>query len=235
MLECSCKVDGDGIHGARINLWFSGHHLRQEALAKAQGFLQQCAQIAPLDLSLYRQVVNADFQYDKARCTILGIDAQAQSNKSRVKLWHIVEHYPEMEDVLLGFPGIAPIAQCFKILPELLFGFDFGFDGGTALKVYPMLHARHIPPLHNPLSALLGARTLALVEQCEWVNFGFTTKKPCISLHFLPRNPEVFIGNFHHQALSDVYRLSGASQKVIVSLDQAEAESGCYSTFNFYY
>jgi LynF/TruF/PatF family peptide O-prenyltransferase len=235
MLECSCKVDGGGIHGARMNLWFSGHLLRQEALVKAQGFLRQCAQIAPLDLSLYRQIVGADFQYDKARCTVVGIDAREEPNKSRIKLWHIAEHYPEIEDKVLGLPGIAPAAQCFKILPELLFGFDFGMEGGTALKVYPMLHARHIQPLHNVLNSLLGERTLRLVEQCRWVNFGFTSKKPGISLHLLPWDPEVFISNFHHPVLSDVYRLSGAPQKVIVSLDQAEVESGCYSTFNYYY
>jgi LynF/TruF/PatF family peptide O-prenyltransferase len=232
-LECSCKIIGDTIHPLRLNLWYENNG-KSCLNPKIDTFLKNYAQIAPLNLSLYQQIVGKDFQYDKVKCTCAGIDIRIQSSASRVKVWHIIEQYPEKEAMILDFPEISPIAQSLKIQPGLLFGFDFGFDGGTALKVYPTLHISQIRQARNLLNILFGERTLALLEQCEWVNFGFTTKEAGISLHLLPRNLQTFIDNFHYPVLSDAYRLSGA-QKVIISLDQAEAESTCYSSFNLYY
>ncbi len=232
-LECSCKIIGDTIHPLRLNLWYNDNG-EPSLNPKIVTFLKNCAQDSSLNFSLYQQLVGTDFQYDKVKCTSLGIDARIQSSVSRVKLWHIIEHYPEKEAMVLDFPEISPIARSLKIQPDLLFGFDFRLDGGTAVKVYPTLHISQIQQSCSLLNILFGTRTLALLEQCEWVNFGFTTKEEGLSLHLLPRDPETFIDNFHHPVLSDAYRLSGA-QKAIISLDQAEAESGCYSSFNLYY
>ncbi|VVB92184.1 Uncharacterised protein [uncultured archaeon] len=232
-LECSCKVCGEAVHPLRFNLWYknSGEFSLNPKIVT---FLKNYAQAFPLNFSLYQQLVGTDFQYDKVKCTSLGIDVRTQSSASRVKLWHIIEHYPEKEAMVLNFPEISPIARILKIQPGLLFGFDFGLDGGTAVKVYPVLHTSHIQQSRSLLNILFGARTLALLEQCKWVNFGFTTKEAGLSLHLFPRNPKMFIDNLHHPVLSDAYRLSGA-QKVIISLDQAEVESGCCSSFNLYY
>jgi LynF/TruF/PatF family peptide O-prenyltransferase len=232
-LECSCKIIGDTIHPLRLNLWYKNNG-ESSLNPKIGTFLRNYAQTFPLDFSLYQQLVGTDFQYDKVKCTSLGIDVRTQSSASRVKLWHIIEHYPEKEAMILDFPEISPIAHSLKIQPDLLFGFDFGLDGGTAVKVYPALHISQIQQARSLLNILLGTRTLALLEQCEWVNFGFTTKEAGLSLHLLPRDPKMFIDNFHHPILSNAYRFSGA-QKVIISMDQAEAESGCYSSFNLYY
>lgn len=232
-LECSCKIIGDIVHPLRFNLWYKNNG-ESSLNPKIVTFLKHHAQASPLNLSLYQQLVGTDFQYDKVKCTSLGIDARTQSSASRVKLWYIIEHHPEKEAMVLDFPGISPIAQSLKIQPDLLFGFDFGLDGETAVKVYPELHTTQIQQSRSLLNILLGTRTMTLLEQCEWVNFGFTTKEAGLSLHLFPRNPKMFIDNFHYPVLSDAYRLSG-TQKVIISLDQAEAESGCYSSFNLYY
>ncbi len=232
-LECSCKIVGDMVHPLRLNLWYK-HNGESGLNPKIATFLENYAQAFQLNFSFYQQLVGLNFQYDKVKCTALGIDIRTQSNASRVKLWHIIEHYPEKEAMALDFPEISPIARSLKIQPDLLFGFDFGLDGRTAVKVYPTLNISQIQQSRSLLNILFGVRTLALLEQCEWVNFGFTTKETGLSLHLLPQDPEMFIDNFHHPILSDAYRLSGA-QKVIISLDQAEAESGCYSSFNLYY
>jgi LynF/TruF/PatF family peptide O-prenyltransferase len=232
-LECSCKIIGETVYPLRLNLWYRNNG-EVGLNPKIDAFLKNYAQISPLNLSLYQQIVGQDFQYDKVKCTCVGIDVRPQSRASRVKLWHIIEHYPEKEAMILNFPEISPIAQSLKIQPDLLFGFDFELDGGTAVKVYPALHISQIHQSRSLLNILFGKRTLALLEQCEWVNFGFTTKEAGLSLHLLPRNPQMFIDYFHYPVLSHAYRLSGA-QKVIISLDQAEAESSCYSSFNLYY
>lgn len=232
-LECSFKIIGETVHPLRFNLWYENNG-ESGLNPKIATFLKHYARDAPLNLSLYQQLIGTDFQYDKVKCTSLGIDARTQSSASRVKLWHIIEHYPEKEAMVLDFPEISPIAGSLKIQPDLLFGFDFGPDGGTAVKVYPALHTSQVRQSRSLLNILFGTRTLALLEQCEWVNFGFTTKEAGLSLHLLPRNPKMFIENLHYPVLSDAYRLSGA-QKVIISLDQAEVESGCYSSFNLYY
>ncbi len=232
-LECSCKIIGDTVHSLRFNLWYKNNG-ESSLNPKIVAFLKNYSQAFPLNFSLYQQIVGTDFQYDKVKCTSLGIDARTQSSASRVKLWHIIEDYPEKEAMVLDFPQISPIARCLKIQPGLLFGFDFGLDGGTAVKVYPVLHLSQIQQSRSLLNALFGTRTFALLEQCNWVNFGFTTKEAGLSLHLFPRNPKMFIDNFHHPVLSDAYRLFSA-QKVIISLDQAEAESSCFSSFNLYY
>lgn len=232
-LECSCKIIGDTVYPLRLNLWYKNDG-ESGLNPKIVTFLENYAQAFPLNFSVYQQLVGSHFQYDKVKCTSLGIDIRTQSGASRLKLWHIIERYPEKEAMVLNFPEISPIARSLKIQPDLLFGFDLGLDGGTAVKVYPALHISQIQQSRSLLNILFGTRTLALLEQCEWVNFGFTTKEAGLSLHLLPRDPELFIDSFHHPVLSEAYRLSGA-QKVIISLDQAEAESGCYSSFNLYY
>lgn len=232
-LECSCKIIGGTVHPLRLNLWYKNNG-ESGLNPKIATFLNDYSQAFPLNFSIYQQLVGSDFEYDKVKCTALGIDARIQSSASRVKLWHIIGHYPEKEAMVLDFPEISPIARTLKIQPDLLFGFDFGLDGGTAVKVYPTLNISQIQRSRSLMNILFGTRTLALLEQCEWVNFGFTTKEAGLSLHLLPRDPKTFIDNFYHPALSDAYRLSGA-QKVIISLDQAEVERGCYSSFNLYY
>ena len=232
-LECSCKIIGKIVHPLRFNLWYKNNG-ESGLNPKIDTFLKNYVQIFPFDFSIYQQIIDKDFQYDKVKCTCVGIDARIQSSLSRVKLWHIIEHYPEKETMILDFPKISPIAQVLKIQTDLLFGFDFGLDGGSALKVYPTLNISQIQQSRSLLNILFGKKTMVLLEQCEWVNFGFTTKKAGISLHLLPRNPKVFIENLHHPVLSRSYRFSGV-QKVIISLDQAEAESRSYSSFNLYY
>lgn len=232
-LECSCKIIGETVHPLRFNLWYKNNG-EAGLNPKIDKFLKNYAQIFQLDLSLYQQIVDKDFQYNKVKCTCIGIDARMQSSLSRVKLWYIIDQYPEKEVTILNFPEISPIAQILKIQPGLLFGFDFGLDGGTAVKVYPILHIPQIQQSRNLLNILFGKKTMKLLEQCERVSFGFTTKKAGISLHLIPRNPKVFIENFHYPVLSRAYHFSG-SQKVIISLDQAEVESRSYSSFNLYY
>jgi len=232
-LECSCKIVGDTVHPLRLNLWYKNN--RETGLnSKIATFLKEYSQTFPLNFSLYQQLVGSNFEYDKVKCTALGIDTRKQFSESRIKLWHIIGHYPEKEEIVLDFPEISPIVRTLKIQPDLLFGFDFGLDGRTAVKVYPTLNRSQIQQSCSLLNILFGTRTLELLKQCEWVNFGFTSKTAELSLHILPQDPKTFIENLNNQILSDTYRLSGA-QKVIVSLDQAEVERGCYSSFNLYY
>jgi LynF/TruF/PatF family peptide O-prenyltransferase len=232
-LECSCKIRATMVHPLRMNLWYEMDRL-PVLYPKIGAVLDRLATELPLDLSLYHDLIDPQFRYDRVRCSVFGIDARADPAASRIKLWHIIGDYPEMEERVFGFPGLAPEAHYLKIHPGLLFGFDFGLNGCSALKVYPVWHDFQICEYQGRLRDIVGAAAVALAQRCCRVSFGFSTADVGISAHMIPNDPAQFIADLKHPPLSATYQSLGISS-AIVAMDLAEMRRTTPQTFNLYY
>jgi LynF/TruF/PatF family peptide O-prenyltransferase len=232
-LECSCKINDYDIYPMRLNLWYENGG-KSETINKIAGFLNNCSKIVDLNFSLYHGVVDRNFIYDKIGYSIVGIDARESPGVSRIKLWHIIKDYQEMEKRILGFEGISPIAKKMKVHKGLLFGFDFASSGKTAMKVYPVWHDFQIKQNHRLLLKFWGSKVVEMAKKCDRISFVFNTKNDDVTLHMIPVNTEKFIGDLGHKNLFKVYQSLNLS-KVIVSLTLEEIEKGNYRTFNLYY
>lgn len=232
-LECSCKVCGDTVHPLRFNLWYKnngGSSLNPKIVA----FLEHYAEMAPLDRSLYHEVIGTDFLYEKVRYNVVGIDLRPDIDSSRIKLWHIVGDYPAMETHALGFAGISPDARRLKIHKGFLFGFDFVFSGASALKVYPVMHDYEIREQKALLREIFGEKVTTLAEHCQRVSFGFSTDKAGASAHMIPYHASDFISKIGSRQLSIAFSATG-SDRIIIAMDIDDINSGEYHTFNLYY
>lgn len=232
-LECSCKVCGDTVHPLRFNLWYKnsgGFSLNTKIVA----FLEHYAEMAPIDRSLYHEVIGTDFLYEKVRYNVVGIDLRPDIASSRIKLWHIVGDYPAMETRALGFAGISPNARRLKIHKGFLFGFDFVFSGASALKVYPVMHDYEIREQSALLRDIVGEKVTMLLERCHRVSFGFSTDKVGASVHMIPYDASDFIAKIGSKQLSTAFSAIG-STKIIIAMDIDDINAGEYHTFNLYY
>ncbi|VVB85505.1 Uncharacterised protein [uncultured archaeon] len=232
-LECSCKVCGDTVHPMRFNLWFKNSG-ESSLNPKIVAFLEQYAEMAPIDCSLYHEVTGTDFQYEKVLYNVIGIDLRPDFASSRIKLWHIVGDYLDMETRALGFAGISPDARRLKIHSGFLFGFDFVFSGASALKVYPVMHDYEIREQNALLRDMVGEKVTVLAGRCRRVSFCFSTDKVGGSAHMIPYDASGFIAKMGSRQLSDAFSAIG-STKIIVAMDIDDINAGEYHTFNLYY
>ncbi len=232
-LECSCKICDGTVHPLRFNLWYKNNG-GSNLDPKIAAFLENYAEMASIDRSLYQEVTGKDFLYGKVRYSVVGIDLRLDIASSRIKLWHIVEDYPTMETSVLGFAGISPDARRLKVHSGFLFGFDFIFSGASALKVYPVMHDYEIRKHNAVLRDIVGDKVTMLAEQCYRVSFCFSTDKVGASAHMIPYDTSDFIAKIGSKHLSTAFSAIGPTE-IIIAMDIDDINSDEYHTFNLYY
>jgi LynF/TruF/PatF family peptide O-prenyltransferase len=232
-LECSCKIRHGDIFAKRLNLWFkNGEDVVTRSLV--EGFLDECAGIEALDFTIYRRFLDDDFQREKVVFTVLGIDERERWVDSRVKLWKIVADYPELEERLLSYRGLWPMAKPLKIHRGLLFGVEFGFSGTTGLRVYPVWHDFQMDKNYGLLQRLLGREVVSLAKKSRRISFAFSSNSSDVALHILPIFNREFLRHVGSEKLTDVVGRLPAND-VIVSLSHSEVLRAECRSFNVYY
>jgi LynF/TruF/PatF family peptide O-prenyltransferase len=232
-LECSCKLCGDEVFPLRLNLWYRDASCF-EGERKIWRFFDHIAYSGTLDNSFYHEVLGPNFQHQKVRYSVVGIDVRAEARESRAKIWHIIADYPELEARVLGLSGIGAAARQLKVHKGLLFGFDFTLTGKAALKVYPVWHDFQIRERTDFLRELVGGEAVALMAQCSRVSFAFTTLNETITLHMMPYDAERFIRELRAPHLLRAFRSIGVPE-VILAMNLAEIKAGAGRSFGLYY
>ena len=232
-LERSCKIGSAGISPLRMNLWYRNDGSTEPESA-IKTLVERYVNIADIDLSLYNYLLGSSFRYDKVHYNIVGIDIRPEPQASRLKLWHIVVDYPEIEEAMLTCDGIPQQASWLNVHGGLLFGFDFGFGGTSALKVYPLMHDYEMQEHRQLLHEVFGERMVALTDHCCRVSFGYSTGNSGVTAHMIPYDAAAFVSTSGSQPLADAYATCGASS-VIVAMDTAEISAADCRNFNLYY
>ncbi|MBC6473278.1 MAG: LynF/TruF/PatF family peptide O-prenyltransferase [Hormoscilla sp. GM102CHS1] len=122
-IECSCKIAGDRLYPARFNLWFRDR----------QYFPKEAMDRAKLDYSLFQKFYSDRFDWSKVKKIAAGVDLRPEKANSRLKIWFIIEDYPEKLQAAISLHGEREDVRTLIVNNKLLIGFDFFLDGHSTI------------------------------------------------------------------------------------------------------
>lgn len=242
-IELSCKIDKGSVYPARFNLW-----LNTNILSKKINFIQSVLNFfhtiekkenISLNYGLFNQFYDHNFNLDKVQTIITGVDLRAKSCHSRLKIWFILNDYPEKLKTALLLDGREDMLRPLILHDQLLVGFDFGLNGTTKIKVYPDITCEEFKDtkLQKHLTNALSPTALNLMNFCSWVHISFTDQNEKI-LHYHPLEPQLFMDNFiNNQYAKNInsYYKNQEKLNVVFSLKELEIETGKIENINLYY
>jgi len=237
-LECSVKVDGERVYPSRFNVYY--HKANKRNLSLVFGFIKDVAKAsgAVIDYSLIKNIIKKS-DLAKMKNVVVGIDARENKKDSRIKLWFMIGNYPKkIEEIIRMFPKKDMVRDLVK--DELLFGFDFFFDGRKAMKIYPSLSFDDIndKQMLKRIGQEFTKKTVPLMRKCKKVNISFKECSKDASFHFEVESLGVFMDNIgNNNTLKEVKKRIGknAGNRGIISLNKKEIESSRFSSINIYY
>ena len=238
VLECSCKVGPAGVHASRFNLWYKDLTSRIPADI-VFGFLDEVSARAgvELDRGIADDIFDPSFAWSSVKQVILGVDLRDEAAQCRVKAWTVMHGNADKERALAAHHRFHPaVADLLGRGEELLFGFDFRFDGVTSVKAYPVVFKRDVVAdrLPDPLRRALCPRTVALMRACHWAHLSSTTANDDLVVHFVPEDPDDFVRRPPICVLSTPIDRLGAPLQ-IVSVSDAQIRADQIREANLYY
>jgi LynF/TruF/PatF family peptide O-prenyltransferase len=203
--ESSCRVEARQQHAARWNLFYHGDN-RAEFLGGVWGFLEEVARStgAPLDYGLLREFLGEGFQLDRLRKVVTGIDLRKKPGASRLKVWFMLRDYAEKVEHAIALHGEDAGVRRLIFHDEFLVGFDFRFDGGCAVKLYPDVRPAEIkdPVVRETVRSALSGEAVDAMERCLWTHIYIARHNSGIVLQCHPAEPDLFIDRYLDQELA---------------------------------
>jgi LynF/TruF/PatF family peptide O-prenyltransferase len=241
-LERSLKIEKNEVYACRFDLWFSNVDFKSCVLQIL--FFFHCIQEklkVKFDLSLFNKIYLEHFDQTKINQIILGIDLRENRIDSRLKIWIIVKNDINTIRQVLELHGYNTNVLNLITKTELLFGFDFVFDGTTKIKIYPAFLQSEInnSNIHRKLENNFSSKTIHLMElsQMAYISFKGVHFKKVIHF-FLPENKTIFIRQLNSSVFNAYYQKYQDTvflHENIVSFFEDEIETGLISNFNIYY
>jgi LynF/TruF/PatF family peptide O-prenyltransferase len=240
VLECSCKVEGEGIFPTRFNIWYEDKFDIVGNMNLILGFLNSLVnEGCNLDYSSFKEVLGQDFDIDRIEEVVVGIDLRKNVKESRAKVWFVSRDYPEIENKLFEIKDYRDSFPLVSTSKYFLFGFDFYFDGRKSVKIYPRFGKSFLqdPEKKKMIGCVFSDRISDLIFRCRSFNVSFKDTDLKRTLHFHPQNNKEFIDKIGSEKLSGIserLNLKDAG-KIVVSLIEEEIDKNAISNFNIYY
>jgi 4-cresol dehydrogenase (hydroxylating) flavoprotein subunit len=194
-LECSFKVERGRTHPARFNVWFQ-EPASEQLLAAALGFLAKVEKSAKVrfdDRALRRFRKNMNFA--RVEALVTGVDLRKPGAGSRLKIWFKLGDYPQKVEQAFELGSASASLRPLQIRAGLLVGFDFCFDGRSAIKIYTRVERAdlHDRVARMRLASVLPEPVLGHLESCDWAYVSLTSDFSDRVLHFRPGDPKSFV------------------------------------------
>jgi len=233
-LECSCKIEGKKIYPVRFNIWYNKGNINNiNLIFNFFKKVSKCPGIT-INYNLIKKVFNKNFNLEKTEQVVIGIDYRREINESRLKMWFIIRNYPEKMKEVLSIHGYDKKILDLIINDELLFGFDFYFDGRTNIKIYPHFNGKCLKDvltlkkqenfikykivkfslvnkvknsvfkLYKQLKSIFSNKIFDLIGECDELYVSFRGKGYKKVLHFHPRRRELFVKQLNNKRLGEI-------------------------------
>jgi 4-cresol dehydrogenase (hydroxylating) flavoprotein subunit len=194
-LECSLKVERGRTHPARFNVWFP-ERASEQLLAAALGFLakvEKSEKVRFNDSAFRRFCKNMNFA--RIEAVVTGVDLRKPATGSRLKIWFKLRDYPQKVEQAFKLGSSSASLRQLQIRTGLLVGFDFYFDGRTAIKIYTRIERADLydRAARIRLASVLPEPVLVHLESCDWAYVSLTSDFSDRVLHFRPSDPKTFI------------------------------------------
>jgi len=238
-LECSCKLEGRTIFPCRFNLWYNGkEHVKNINLAF--DFLKKLsAQGADINYDLLKEIFEKKLNLNKIKEVIVGIDLRENCPNSRAKFWMTIDRkYCNLFKKVLDLHGVNRKVTELINKNELLFGFDFSFDGQTKIKIYPKFTKRELKnnSILTKIDKIFSQSIIHLISECGVLNVSFEGKEFDRVFHFHPNNLNGFLDKIHNKELNNlVNTIDSPISGCVISLKEEEINMGKIKNLNFYY
>jgi LynF/TruF/PatF family peptide O-prenyltransferase len=243
-VECSCKIEDNNLYSTRFNLWFFGDDLvkKNEAIQAVTNFINKVEKRLKINFnySLFNQFYDNSFDLNLTKKIITGIDLRQKINDSRLKIWFIINNYPEKLEQALLLQGDNTEVRQLIFHNELLVGFDFFFDGRTKIKLYPDINKEEFQDIQiqKKLKEVLSDVAINLMSLCFWTHISFTSDNAEIILHYHPLNPQKFIKKFVYNQIVDNINNFYQHQNIlrqVISVKESELIDNSINSLNLYY
>ena len=243
-IECSFKIESQAIHPCRFNVWFNGDYWAN--IARSMHFIQGFERIyqdVTIDHSSFDHVLGGGLSSSDIKRVVLGVDFRDRRCASRVKLWLVLANYHQYLDKIFNYMECGDKYAPFFVNPHLLLGFDFSFDGGNPIKIYPVLYRHDLDhhSLHPHFQRFFDESTIELMRLCDRFHVGIKQVHSDLVLHFHPVDWTHFIKKLNSLSCNPLMNHSVAHLfdkdigDVFISLSQREVRDRCLENMNFYY
>jgi LynF/TruF/PatF family peptide O-prenyltransferase len=144
------------------------------------------------------EFLDQSFDFRRSRKVVTGIDIRTDFPESRLKMWFMLTDYPEKVERAVALHGDDCDVTRLKLHDEFLVGFDFRFDGRSAIKLYPDVRPWELrDPAHRViLGNALSGEALEAMGRCRWTHIYLARHHAGRVLQFHPAEPDEFVARY---------------------------------------
>lgn len=242
LLECSVKFDGDKIFPCRYNIYYKGKYPIKNINLVFNFFMNLSNQCIDINYDLLKQTFGQSIDFNKTKGVMVGIDLRKNFDDSRVKFGFAIDRkYADLSNKVLNLHGYNQKVIELLNKNELIFGFDFSFNGKTRIKIYPPFDVSEFQNniLMNKLHNTFSPAICRLISKCHALNISFEKNEFERILHFHTNKLDDFCSLIKNNELNKyidcIKELYG---KCVISLREKEIDKNKINKINkinFYY
>jgi len=238
-LECSIKFVGDKIFPCRYNIYYRGKYPLKNINLVFNFLMNLSNQGIDINFDLLKQTFGQSINFNKTKGVVVGIDLRKNFEDSRVKFWLVNDKkYTDLFNKVLNLHGHNQNVMELIHENELLFGFDFSFNGETRIKIYPHFDESEIQDkiLTNKLHYNFSPAICKLFSKCHALNITFKKKEFERILHFHTNKLDDFCSLIKNDELNK-YKdcIKEFKENCVFSLREKEIDENKINEINFYY
>lgn len=242
LIECSGKIKQDKLYPARFDLQFlDDRHINN--LDTVLNFFSQVEARVEINFNykLLQQFLSNDFDFSKVQSVLTGVDLRHELTESRLKLFIRIGDYPEKVALAKQLQGDSPELERLIRNDTLHIGFDFYFDGRSAIELYPEVKRDEFKQVkvRQKLEEMLSPAALKPLAVSEMMGVGFSQANEANVLYYFLENYQEFLDYFPvndtARRVHDFYLQQQGSNKMWVALSESELIAGRIENINLYY
>jgi LynF/TruF/PatF family peptide O-prenyltransferase len=240
-IDCACKIDNDKLYPGRFSLAFYNKQYAEQQIKAAINLFHQVEGRPGVKLN-YQQLQNFlgnDFDFNKVIRNLVGVDARRNLTDSRMKLYIWMHNYPEKMATAMALCDENQDLSTLVVNNEFLVGFDFHFDGRTAIELYISFSAEELRrvEVRDRLAKVLSAPALRFIDDCKAIQIGVSRANDSKILYYHTLNPNDFIDNLGNEMASRIhaYYRHQPVKNLVVCIPEQELKARSIQQLNMYY
>lgn len=242
LIECSGKIKQDKLYPARFDLQFSDRQHADNLNAVLNFFSKVEARVdIHFNYELLQQFLGNDFNFSKVQSILTGVDLRHKLSESRLKLFIRIGDYPDKIALAKQLHGHNPELERLIRYDTLHIGFDFNFDGRSAIELYPEVRKNEFKQIkvRQKLEEILSPEALKPLAVSEMMGVGFSQANKANVLYYFLENYQEFLDYFPvndtARRVHNFYLQQQGFKKMWVALSESELIAGRIENINLYY
>nr|6PGM_A Chain A, PirF Geranyltransferase [Microcystis aeruginosa PCC 7005]6PGM_B Chain B, PirF Geranyltransferase [Microcystis aeruginosa PCC 7005] len=206
-IEASCKIELDKLIASRFMLFFKDQEW-EKYLTQSLAFFRQVENRVgvQLDYSLLQKFLGHNFDFSKLEVLSAGLDLRTNLADSSLKIHIRIKDYPEKINQALSLTIDGDDLTAVRDFLSVV-GFDFYFDGRSAIEIYPEVKKEDFfkPKTQEKVWQHLPKFVLEPLQVTNLFGFGFSKTN---------HNPVVYYRLKGRQDLTNYFKINDTAQRV---------------------